>query len=234
MAINGLDDHRTRVGSARRERTRLKLLGSALNVLHRKGAASSVIEDFIAAAGVSRGTFYNHFDTANELLIALATQMSNEVLEAVDPIVLKLADPVERFSTGTRMYMQVAARYPLGASFLTHVGPRVAARGQLIEKCLTRDLSDAMDQELIRVDSISVARSLVLGSIFYGIETIVTESSPGQHGANLMCSILRGLGVKKEMAEEWAFRPIPEIESLMGPIFSRLLPQFNGERCWLG
>ena len=71
--------------------------------------------------------------------------MSDEVLATVDPIVLNCKKPVERFCTGTRLYMQIATRYPLWGSFLNRVGTRIAARGQLIEKYLTRDLTDAMD-----------------------------------------------------------------------------------------
>ena len=70
------EDHRVRVGAERREKTRLKLLESALLVFTEKGLDNVVIDGFIAAAGVSRGTFYNHFRTTNELLLALATGMS--------------------------------------------------------------------------------------------------------------------------------------------------------------
>ena len=111
-------DHRVRVGAQRREQTRLRLLESALSVYAEKGPDLAVIEDFIAAAGVSRGTFYNHFRTTGELLLALATSMSDEVLQVVDPIVLQFDDPVQRFATGTRLYMQMALRYPLWGAFL--------------------------------------------------------------------------------------------------------------------
>src|ERR1700751_751348 len=108
-----LEDHRVRVGAMRRERTRLRLLETALTVFTEKGADVAVIDDFIAAAGVSRGTFYNHFRTTTELMLALATAMSDEVLQIVDPLVLAVEDPIERFATGTRLYMQMALRYPL-------------------------------------------------------------------------------------------------------------------------
>src|SRR4249919_1279134 len=91
------EDHRVRVGAQRREKTKLRLLENALSVFSEKGPDVAVIDDFIAAAGVSRGTFYNHFKTTNELLLALATAMSDEVLQIVDPLVLHHDDPVARF-----------------------------------------------------------------------------------------------------------------------------------------
>ena len=216
------EDHRARVGAQRRNKTRLKLLESALGVLHDKGPDAAVIEDFIAAAGVSRGTFYNYFDTASELLLALATEMSDEVLATVDPIVLTCKNPLERFSAGTRLYMQLAMRYPLWGAFLNRVGTRIATRGQLIEKYLTRDLTDALNAGLIKTDNVLVARDMLLGSIFYGIETLVTEPTHADHPEHLMKTILIGLCVPEDMAHEIAFTPLQIPVSIEGPIFSRL------------
>jgi len=222
LASEETEDHRVRVGAERRNKTRLKLLESALGVLHDKGPDAAVIEDFIAAAGVSRGTFYNYFDTTGELYLALATEMSDEILGAVDPIVLTCTNPIERFCTGTRLYMQMATRYPLWGSFLNRVGTRIATRGQLIEKFLTRDLTDAFSQGLIQVDNVLVARDLVLGSIFYGIETMVTEPTHADHPEHLVHSILRGLCVPEAQAKAIAFSTVQAIASIEGPIFSRL------------
>ena len=71
------DDHRVRGGVQRRGKKRLRLLQSALVVFAEKGIGATVIDNGIAAAGVSRGTFYNHFRTTSELPLALATAMSD-------------------------------------------------------------------------------------------------------------------------------------------------------------
>ena len=219
-----LPDHRVRVGAQRRSKTRLKFLECALVVIHEKGQDSVVIEDFIAAAGVSRGTFYNHFDTVNEFFLALATEMSDELLETVDPIVLTIKNPVERFSTGTRLYMHVAVLYPMWGAFISRVGTRVATRGQLIEKYLMRDLTNALASGLIKVDDILVARDMVLGSIFYGIETMVTEPTHAFHPEHLVKTVLRGLNLSEAAAHKIAFAPLLVPAQVEGAIFSKLTP----------
>jgi AcrR family transcriptional regulator len=216
------EDHRVRVGAQRREKTRLRLLESALNVFIEKGADQAVTEDFINAAGVSRGTFYNHFKTVSDLLLALATDMSDEVLSVVDPLVLDCKSPVERFAAGTRLYMHMAYRYPLWGQFLRMVGTRIATRGQLIETYLTRDLRDAIDDKLIKVGDLLVARDIVLGSIFYGIETMATEETMEQHPEHIIRYVLIGLGVKAAEAERIADMPLAIPKAVDGPIFSRL------------
>jgi AcrR family transcriptional regulator len=219
-----VEDHRVRVGAQRREKTRLRLLESALVVFNDKGPELAVIDDFIAAAGVSRGTFYNHFKTTNELLLALATAMSDEVLQVVDPLVLLHDDPIERFSTGTRLYMQMAVRYPLWGTFITQVGTRIATRGQMIDRYLTRDLELARESGRLKVDDVRVARDIVLGSIFYGIETMLTEPTRSGHSELIVRQVLIGLGLPPAQAQSIAFRPLEIPAAIEGPIFSGLKP----------
>lgn len=201
---------------------RLRLMQSALTVFASKDPDASNIEDFIAAASVSRGTFYNYFSTTSDLLFAIATTMSDEVLQLVDPVVLASADPVHRFATGTRLYMSMALRYPLWGRFITRVGTRIAARGQLIEQYLTRDLGDAMKMGRIKVDSLLVARDIVLGSIFYGIETMLTEPHRQDHPEHLIKHVLMGFGVKHAEAHTIAFRKLMDPGNISGPMFASL------------
>ncbi|WP_372659549.1 TetR/AcrR family transcriptional regulator [Hydrogenophaga sp.] len=220
------EDHRVRVGAQRREKTRLRLLVSALDVFTEKGPDVAVIDDFIAATGVSRGTFYNHFRTTSELLYALATAMSDEALQSIDPLVVQLDDPVQRFSTGTRLYMQMALRYPLWGSFITRVGTRIAARGQLIDVYLMRDLELALQRKRLKIDNALVARDIVLGSIFYGIETMITEPTRAYHPEHMMRCVLVGLGIEPAEAEAIAFMRLPDLPAVVdGPIFAGLEPR---------
>jgi AcrR family transcriptional regulator len=219
-----VEDHRVRVGAQRREKTRLVLLQSALEVFAEKGPDVAVIDDFIAAAGVSRGTFYNHFKTTSELLLALAAAMSDEVLGVVDPVVLTFSDPVHRFSAGTRLYMHMALRYPVWGRFITSVGTRIATRGQLIDQYLTRDVTTAIGSKRVVVQDMLVARDIVLGSIFYGIETMLTEPTHEHHAEQLVATFLRGMGIKAKEADEIAFMPLPDVSPVGGPIFASMPP----------
>lgn len=224
----GVEDHRVRVGAQRREATRLRLIESALTVLAEKGPDTAAIEDFIAAAQVSRGTFYNYFRTTSELLLAVAGGMSDEILQVVDPVVQQFSDPVARFSAGSRLYMQTAMRYPLWGAFITRVGTRVAARGQLIDVYLNRDLLEAIAQQRLKIDNVRVARDVVLGTIFFGIETMLTEPTHDHHPEQMMRCVLTGFGLPEAEAEAIAFAPLPVLGDVQGPIFSRLTPVSAG------
>ena len=219
-----LEHYRVRVGVARREKTRAQIMKNALAVFAKKGPDLPVVDDFIAAAAVSRGTFYNHFNTSAELLAALTGEMSDEALGIVDPQVLKFDDPAIRMCVGTRLYVQVACRYPLWGKFLTRIGSNHAVRGKLLDTYLTRDVEAGIVSGRFKIEGALVVRDMILGSIFFGIETILTETekNSASHIEEMMYLVLHGIGLSSEEARKIAFMPLPEIGLVEGPIFRDL------------
>lgn len=219
-----VQDHRVRVAAQRREKTRLKLLESALTVLYEKGPDGLVAEDFIAGAGVSRGTFYNYFDTTDDLILALASAMSDEFVVAVNDYILTCKSPLERLAAGTRLYMQMTLRFPIWGTFLSRLEASIAVRGQLMEQYITRDLNDAHAQGLIQVADLLAARDMVIGGIFYGIGTMAAEPTHADHPQHLIEAILLGLRVPEALVASLAHGPLPTLNMRDSPLFSKLQP----------
>lgn len=207
----------------------MQLLVNAIGVFNEKGVDNAVIDDLIAVAGVARGTFYNHFKTTNELLRELVTCMSDEVLGVIDPMVLQHDNPVERFASGTRLYMRLALRYPQWGHLMTQAGSRVAARGQLIDIYVTRDLRTATEGRLLRVPDVDVARDMVVGAIFYGIETMLAQPTRSSHAEHLIEHVLIGLGLSVQEAARVAHMPLHLPAKVTGPIFDNLTAASGAE-----
>ena len=115
-------DHRTRTAAQRRERMRARLVESALTVFAKRGVGASVIKEVIAVAGVSQGTFYNYFRTDEDLLVAVAEELSNEVVQRIEAEVLRYDDPAARIATDVRLYLDMARDFPLLARFIVRTG----------------------------------------------------------------------------------------------------------------
>ena len=77
--------------------SRTKLLDAALDVFRAKGYTATRVEDICTAAGLTKGSFFHHFKTKDELAIAAAgrwTEVTGELFRSAD--YHKPADPVDR------------------------------------------------------------------------------------------------------------------------------------------
>ncbi|MFM7509306.1 MAG: TetR/AcrR family transcriptional regulator [Actinomycetota bacterium] len=68
--------------------TRRKLLDAASDVLATKGFEATRIDDVVAAAGVSHGTFYLYYANKEDILVALAEECTTQL----SPLVAALAE----------------------------------------------------------------------------------------------------------------------------------------------
>lgn len=67
--------------TARRERTRQRLLDAAAQVFAEVGLDAASVETVCERAGFTRGAFYSNFDSKDELFLDLARRTSNAKLE---------------------------------------------------------------------------------------------------------------------------------------------------------
>src|ERR1700751_753822 len=105
-------DHRSRVGAERRERMRSRLLSSALQLVAAQGPAAMSIDDVIAAAEVSRGTFYKYFPSPEALVQEVAYKLATHLVCLADPVVRQRDAPAERVACGIRLVARLALHHP--------------------------------------------------------------------------------------------------------------------------
>lgn len=210
-------DHRTRVAAEKRERMRMRLIESALHVFAHKGADAAVIEDVIAMAEVSRGTFYNYFRTNEELLAAVVKELGNELLALVETVVIQCKDPAERLATGVRMALQTMQAHPLLAQFVARSGLAMAANNSLAMTYLPRDIQAAMDNGRFNLGSVQVGLVLVLGIAHAAVAAMtlpapLSTSLSADYAEEVTYHLLLGLGMTKAQARKLVSTPITPIE----------------------
>jgi AcrR family transcriptional regulator len=69
-----------------REQTRRKLYEAAIEVFRAEGVAAAKIDEIAARAGVSRGTFYFHFPTKEDVLWELLQESQAQVVTRIEAI----------------------------------------------------------------------------------------------------------------------------------------------------
>jgi AcrR family transcriptional regulator len=70
--------------TSRGERTAARLRGAARSVFAERGYAAARVEDIVAVAGVSHGTFYTYFENKAKALDALIDETAAELQAVVD------------------------------------------------------------------------------------------------------------------------------------------------------
>jgi AcrR family transcriptional regulator len=198
------EDHRPRVAAQRRERMRARLIEGAMNLVARNGPVATTIDDVIAEAQVSRGTFYKYFDAPASLVEAVAKDLSNEILRLIDPVVQQSEDPVVRMATGMRLALRLSNQHPTMGGFIVRLGWPHLPPDQLMFEYVPRDLELGMLQgKFVRMD-MRVAMSLVAGILMGSIHTLLSGTAPADFPEQAAATVLMGLGVDRVTAHKVA------------------------------
>jgi AcrR family transcriptional regulator len=211
MSTEEPTNHRTRVAARRREKTRARLLESALLVFAQKGP-QAVVEDVIAHAGMARGSFYNYFRTNEELLDAVAGEINDELLRMIDPVVQPFADPAERVACGARLVLHAVERFPLIGTFMARL-PFPAAKGSLLALgFVERDIGLGLATGRFRDISRRVAANVVLGIMLGAARATASEPVTSDYLDGSVRALMRALGLDHDEAARLAALPLPPFE----------------------
>ena len=191
---------------------RRKLVESALLVFAEKGVDASVIEDVIAAAGVSRGTFYNYFRTNGELLVAANEELGNELVDRIEQRVKTSPSPAARLFGGLRLYMEAAGRFPLFARFVARVGAQAIGPGNLVVAYIPRHIAGAIEAGEFVEAPISVALDMVVGAGLIMVARIAEGKADAAYLNDMLLALARALGLESSRAEALLAEPIAPLD----------------------
>jgi AcrR family transcriptional regulator len=204
-------EKRAQSGALKRERTRAQLLEVALKVIAERGFDAPTIDDFIAAAGVARGTFYNYFKTREDLLSASAAFVADAVDAEILPLFADIEDPARRIAIAIRKFIEMSARRPDWGGLLVHMIPLAGGPVSAeMRRGVLYDLKSGLKSGRFHFPSMQAAVALSMGTITLGIRATLKESTPAGFGAMIATMILQGLGMSPSEAARVAGKPIPE------------------------
>lgn len=87
-----------------REQTRQKLLDSALQVFARHGYERATVDEIVREAGFSKGAFYVHFETKEDLF----WEMLQERIDAQQQMFRQTLDPSQSVAENERRILEQA------------------------------------------------------------------------------------------------------------------------------
>ena len=100
---------------ARHQKDRLE--GAIVEAVARHGFASTTVRELVTLAGVSKSTFYDHFESKEECFLATFDSIVGEVAEEVAKAYEGDGDERERLVAALRRFMEIAVEKPENAAF---------------------------------------------------------------------------------------------------------------------
>lgn len=206
------EDHRTRVAAERRERMRVRLLAGAMQSVAAKGPGATSVDDVIAMAEVSRGSFYKYFPSPDLLLRELGIEIANELIRLAEPIVVSRSDPAERVACGVRIVAKLAHAHPLAATCLARMGWPDPDGPHVLLDYVQRDLVDGIRQQRFRQMPMALALNIVSGAVLGATHSMLMPGCEPDFAEQTAAAALRALGLNVGEADRIANKPLPSVE----------------------
>jgi AcrR family transcriptional regulator len=202
---------RAEIGRERRARMRGRLLEAAARVMADQGSDSATIDTFIRAAGVARGTFYNHFKTREELLEALWTSMGHDPFLEIQNACGDMTDPVERFAAMTRLVLLGAMHNPTWGWLILALSADETTLNDDLRGYPRPDLRAGAAAGRFRYESETSATDLVVGTMRAALRALLQEGREANYAQALCRMMLRALGINRIEATRISALPLPEM-----------------------
>jgi AcrR family transcriptional regulator len=195
----------------RKARTRAALV-SAAQTFVAEGRFNAPVLEITQAADVGMGSFYNHFDSKEELFRAAVDDALESVGAYLDTLTVDLSDPVEIFTQSFRLAGRLFRLEPELSRVLLNSGPALAdvSHTGLAPRSL-RDIRAAAESGRFEVQDPELALALVSGCLLaLGRLLIDQPERDGEASADAMTvGVLRAFGVSVSEAEDLCSRPLP-------------------------
>ncbi|MDO8802016.1 TetR/AcrR family transcriptional regulator [Phenylobacterium sp.] len=190
-------NHEARAAAAesRRAQTRARLIKAAMTVIADKGPEAASIEDFVAAAGVSRGTFYNYFPTFEDLLHALNTETSEALDKTLEPIRSGIDDPAVLLALVLHRVMASFVADPVRGWLSLKIESTPIPRQAVFEARFDAIYKAAVASGRFRDCEVAAARNLAFGAFRMGLRDLVLGAVGPDHAVDLVSLILIAFGV---------------------------------------
>ncbi|MCL4685206.1 TetR/AcrR family transcriptional regulator [Myxococcota bacterium] len=127
------------------EQQRQRLLEAARTELRRSDFGSVRVTDVVQAAGMSSRSFYEHFESKEDLLLALIHETGREIVAQLEKIFASVEQPRDRIDHGLAAYLRAFAGTPLD---LEKLGEGASGRVQKLLRHYVQEITVRVVREL--------------------------------------------------------------------------------------
>ena len=199
----------------RKARTRAALIRAAQTLIA-EGKTNVPILEITQAADVGMGSFYNHFETKEQLFEAAVEAVMDGYGQVLDELTRGIEDPAEVFACSFRLTGRLMTREPeLSRIFLNNVLRLLSADSGLAPRA-RRDIKAAVDAGRFDVEDLDVAVTITAGALLALGQLLhdQPERDVEETTDRVTEELLRMLGVPRRQAQRISSLPLPDIDAV--------------------
>jgi AcrR family transcriptional regulator len=197
----------------RKERTRAALIGAAQRLIA-EGRVNVPVLEITQAADVGMGSFYNHFDSKEQLFEAAVADVLDAHGALLDRLTASIEDPAETFATSFRLTGRLFRQRPQESEILLANGSTLLSSDRGLAPRALRDIKAAADAGRFLVDDPELALATAGGALL-GLGTLLRQDPErdGALGADKVTeNMLRLFGLPADEARAICRQPLPALD----------------------
>ena len=199
----------------RKARTRAALVRAAQSFIA-AGKVNVPILEITQAADVGMGSFYNHFESKDELFQAAVADALDGWGAALDTLTSGLDDPAQVFAQSFRLTGRLHRRRPDLSKVLLHNGLALTGSDKGLAPRARRDIQAGARAGRFTVRDPELALAIVAGAALCLGQLLHDhpERDDAQAADQVTEDLLRMLGVDADEAHDISRRPLPNLDAL--------------------
>jgi AcrR family transcriptional regulator len=196
----------------RKARTRQALIDAAVRLIGEGRGDRASIQEITEAADIGFGSFYNHFESKEQLFQTASEEVLERWGQMIDRASASITDQAERFAVGMRISGRLGWTHPDIAGFLTGAGLGTLDIPVGLAPRALRDIQAGQAAGRFTVPDAEIALSAVAGGLLGLLRLCqrrperVNETTVDQ----LAEAVLRMLGVPAPEAADLVALPLPD------------------------
>jgi AcrR family transcriptional regulator len=202
----------------RKQRTRAALIRAAQAFIA-DGKVNVPVLEITQAADVGMGSFYNHFESKEQLFEAAVAEVLESHGALLDHLTSSIDDPAETFACSFRLTGRLFRRRPQESRILLANGMALLSSDLGLAPRALRDIEAAASAGRFTVDDPELALS-VAGGALLGLGNLL-RSQPDRDDAaaadTVTEDVLRLFGLPANEAREICRRPLPDLGNSQVP-----------------
>jgi AcrR family transcriptional regulator len=202
----------------RKQRTRAALVRAAQRLIA-EGRVNVPVLEITQAADVGMGSFYNHFDSKEQLFEAAVADVLDAHGALLDRLTASIEDPAETFATSFRLTGRLFRQRPQESEILLANGSALLSSDRGLAPRALRDIKAAADAGRFLIDDPELALATAGGALL-GLGTLLRQD-PERDGAlaadTVTENVLRLFGLGADEAHAVCQRPLPDLDGSEQP-----------------